>query len=113
MQQDTRNMVVFVIAAIALMFVYQSLVLGPAAKRREAEAKAVQVQAAAQAQAPAALQASVTIPRAQALARSQRVQIDTPSLKGSIALTGGRIDDLHLKGYRETLAKTSPLEEQI
>jgi YidC/Oxa1 family membrane protein insertase len=40
--------------------------------------------------------------RQAALARSQRVAIDTPRLKGSIALTGGRIDDLALVQYRET-----------
>ena len=113
MQQDTRNMVVFVIAAVALMFVYQILILEPAAKRREAETKVAQAQAAAQAQAPAALQASVTLPRAQALAQSPRARIDTPSLQGSIALTGGRIDDLYLKHYRETLAKTSPPVELL
>jgi YidC/Oxa1 family membrane protein insertase len=40
--------------------------------------------------------------RQEALARSQRVAIDTPRLRGSIALTGGRIDDLSLVQYRET-----------
>ena len=32
-----------------------------------------------------------------------RLTIDTPKLKGSISLLGARIDDLSLKGYRETL----------
>ena len=32
-----------------------------------------------------------------------RVGIDTPTLVGSISLIGGRIDELHLKGYRETI----------
>ncbi len=40
--------------------------------------------------------------RQQALARSQRVAINTPRLSGSIALRGGRIDDLSLVQYRET-----------
>ncbi|MEZ5912552.1 MAG: membrane protein insertase YidC [Paracoccaceae bacterium] len=38
-----------------------------------------------------------------------RVAIDTPRLEGSISLSGGRLDDLRLKGYRETLDPTSPL----
>jgi YidC/Oxa1 family membrane protein insertase len=46
--------------------------------------------------------------RQQALARSQRVAIDTPRLRGSIALTGGRIDDLALTQYRETTDPKSP-----
>src|SRR5262249_14143606 len=37
-----------------------------------------------------------------------RVVIDTPALKGSIALKGGRIDDLTLKDYRETVEPDSP-----
>src|ERR1700676_1916981 len=45
-----------------------------------------------------------------ALVRSQRVAIDTPRLKGSIALTGGRIDDLALVQYRET---TDPKSKAI
>jgi YidC/Oxa1 family membrane protein insertase len=48
-----------------------------------------------------------------ALARSPRVAIDTPRLKGSIALTGGRIDDLALVQYRETTDPKSPLIELL
>jgi YidC/Oxa1 family membrane protein insertase len=47
-------------------------------------------------------QRSQSFSRQEALARSQRVAIDTPRLRGSIALTGGRIDDLALLRYRET-----------
>ena len=46
--------------------------------------------------------------RREAIADSQRVTIDTPSLQGSIALTGARLDDLSLRDYRETPDKNSP-----
>jgi YidC/Oxa1 family membrane protein insertase len=46
--------------------------------------------------------------RETALAASPRVAIDTPSLKGSIALKGGRLDDLTLKDYRVTVEPDSP-----
>jgi YidC/Oxa1 family membrane protein insertase len=46
--------------------------------------------------------------REQALAETPRVAIDTKSLSGSIALKGGRIDDVVLKGYRETTDPGSP-----
>ena len=108
MQQDTRNMVVFVIAAAALMLVYQVFVLGPAAKTREAAQRAAQIQAAALAKSPSAPPVAITLSRGQALEGSPRAPIDTPSLKGSIALKGARFDDLYLTRYRETLAKTSP-----
>ncbi|WP_420395965.1 membrane protein insertase YidC [Nioella sp.] len=41
------------------------------------------------------------------LVETPRIEIDTPSLYGSIALTGGRLDDLLLRNYRETLDETS------
>jgi YidC/Oxa1 family membrane protein insertase len=42
------------------------------------------------------------------LAASPRVTIDTPSIGGSIDLTGGKIDDIILKDYRETIDPKSP-----
>ncbi len=41
--------------------------------------------------------------RQEILAKNNRVSVSTPRLHGSIALTGGRIDDLTLADYRETL----------
>ncbi len=46
--------------------------------------------------------------RSQSIAANKRVRIETPSLTGSINLTGARIDDLVLKHYRETVKKNSP-----
>ncbi|KQP74805.1 insertase [Methylobacterium sp. Leaf111] len=48
------------------------------------------------------------VPRETAIARSPRVTIDTPALAGSIALKGGRIDDVSLKNYHETVDDKSP-----
>ncbi len=55
--------------------------------------------------------AANVIPRTAALASTERVAIDTPSLKGSINLAGGRIDDLRLADYHDTVDPTSPLVE--
>ncbi len=46
--------------------------------------------------------------RAEALAEGPRVRLDTKALFGSIALKGGRIDDVALKAYRETTDPKSP-----
>jgi YidC/Oxa1 family membrane protein insertase len=55
---------------------------------------------------------NATIPtaqdRAKALADVPRVRINTPRLHGSISLQGGRIDDLTLAKYHETLDPKSP-----
>src|SRR5690606_23967609 len=42
-----------------------------------------------------------------AIASTQRVAINTASVDGSINLTGGRLDDLKLKDYHETVDPTS------
>lgn len=41
--------------------------------------------------------------REEALARSPRIAIETPKVSGSIALRGGRIDDIHLNEFHETV----------
>ncbi|WP_367193658.1 membrane protein insertase YidC [Amorphus sp. 3PC139-8] len=46
--------------------------------------------------------------RPTALAATNRVPIATPRLSGSINLTGGRLDDLRLKDYHETVNPESP-----
>jgi YidC/Oxa1 family membrane protein insertase len=48
-----------------------------------------------------------------AVAASQRVKIDTPSLIGSINLTGARLDDVRLKRYHETVDDSSPMIELL
>jgi YidC/Oxa1 family membrane protein insertase len=63
--------------------------------------------AAPQATQPSAV-AAQPMTRDTALAASPRVRIETPSLSGSIALKGGRIDDLSLVKYRETVDPNSP-----
>ncbi|MGB8621742.1 MAG: membrane protein insertase YidC [Paracoccaceae bacterium] len=45
---------------------------------------------------------------ANAVADAPRIAIETPSLKGSISLVGGRIDTLLLTDYHETLDPNSP-----
>jgi len=62
-------------------------------------------------QSPSAAQPATVVaaePRETVLARGGRVAIETPSIKGSIALTGGRIDDIALRNYRETVQPASP-----
>ncbi len=101
----------------------------PDAAQAPASQPAVQTGEAAQTpQAPQAPQAAggadVPIPpavpggptpamqsRQAALASARRVAIETPSLKGSINLTGGRLDDLLLTKYRETIDPASTLIE--
>lgn len=57
--------------------------------------------------------ASPAAQRAAALKAVPRITIDSTRLEGSISLKGARIDDLSLRGYRETIEKDSPLVELL
>ena len=57
-------------------------------------------------QPPAAPKQTVT--REAVVAATPRVTIETPKLRGSVSLRGGRIDDLALTQYRETVDPKSP-----
>jgi YidC/Oxa1 family membrane protein insertase len=111
MQNDTRNTVVFIACAMVILFAYQHFVLDPASKKRIAEqkAKTPAAQTAAPGAAPAApVVAPASLSRDAAKAASPRVPVNTAALSGSINLVGGRVDDLRLKGYGETVDPKSP-----
>jgi YidC/Oxa1 family membrane protein insertase len=108
-KENSRNTIIFVVCTIALLALYEVFIVGPRERQHAADLRAQAAQAQMAARAGIAAPGSPTyVTRAQALALSPRVPIDTPALQGSIALKGGRIDDLFLKDYRETIAKTSP-----
>ncbi|MBX9993087.1 membrane protein insertase YidC [Phreatobacter oligotrophus] len=58
--------------------------------------------------APGAPAPGQTMTREAAIAATPRVAIATPRLTGSINLVGGRVDDLVLATYRETIQRNSP-----
>ncbi len=57
---------------------------------------------------PATPAAAAFKPRAEALGEAKRIAIQSDSLQGSISLNGGRVDDLTLAKYRETVEPNSP-----
>ncbi|HEY0051807.1 MAG TPA: membrane protein insertase YidC [Caulobacteraceae bacterium] len=111
-QDNARNTIFFVLITAAILIGYQMLVLQPAARQRAEQqrvaAAATDANATVGRPDDAAAPVSQYVDRAQAAAASPRTPIATPSLRGSIALRGGRIDDLYLTRYRETLAANSP-----
>jgi YidC/Oxa1 family membrane protein insertase len=52
--------------------------------------------------------AAQQLTREAVITQGPRIAIDTPRIKGSIALKGGRIDDVSLTQYRETVDPSSP-----
>ncbi|MGZ8400389.1 MAG: membrane protein insertase YidC [Methyloceanibacter sp.] len=122
MDENNRNFILAIVLSIGVLFAWQYFFVPkhqPPVKPEGEQSQQVepgppQPQTGGEAssgggvpQPGAAL--AVTMTRDEALAQSRRVVIDTPSVKGSIALKGGRIDDLTLKDYRETVEPTSPM----
>ena len=58
--------------------------------------------------APAAPAAAGTT-SSEPVPEAPRLRVDTPQLEGSISLLGGRIDDLRLKNYHDTIEPDSPI----
>lgn len=110
-----RNFILAIILSAAVLLGWEIFIAGPQRAHYQAARKTAAEQAGEQAaRAEPNLGAIAEKPETsveEALAEeTARVEIDTPSLKGSINLAGeGRIDDLLLKHYRETLDPESPM----
>jgi YidC/Oxa1 family membrane protein insertase len=132
MMENNRNYILAIALSVLILVGWQFLYIGPkmeaqrlaeiaqkkldmqnpaqpavdgAAAKQPGAAPAVQPGTAL----PAGEAASAALSREQALASTGRIAISTQALSGSISLTGGRLDDLQLKDYRETVDPKSPL----
>ncbi len=114
--ENTRNMVIFAVCTAAILILYQVFVMGPQMERRKAAQDAAAAAAPASTDAgeqiagasPAVSGAIFVTDRTQAMGTVARVPVRTPTLQGSLSLQGGRIDDLFLIRYRETLDADAP-----
>ncbi|NWH07486.1 MAG: membrane protein insertase YidC [Alphaproteobacteria bacterium] len=105
---ENRNYVIFGLLTFAILIVWQYLVIEPMQKTLPG---APQETASTAQQAPTAPAAAATPPasRSDALAaQGPRLKIENSRVGGSLRLTGARIDDLQLHGYRETIDPSSP-----
>lgn len=109
-ENSNRNMFAFMVLAIAILIGYEFLVIQPQHRREQAAAAAEAKLKQAQVASPGAAAPAAPLTRDQALAASPRVAFDSPTVTGSIALRGARIDDLRLKRYRQTLDKPDMVE---
>jgi YidC/Oxa1 family membrane protein insertase len=127
MREENRNLIVAIVLSVAVLIGWQYFFAAPEAEKQRLAAQQHQQQQSTQVNpnAPTPSQAGGpsspvpgTVPstpaapvvesREAALARTPRVAIDTPAIAGSINLRGGRIDDVSLKNYNETVDPRSP-----
>ncbi|MEO7223214.1 MAG: membrane protein insertase YidC, partial [Devosia sp.] len=132
MNETNRNMILAIGLSVVVIFGWQFFIAGPQMERAQRQAQIAAEQAAAANPGLATTTTTTTAPvapgaattpaeavpagvpstfadRASAIAATSRVAIDTPALIGSINLRGGRLDDLQLKKYTETIAEDSPI----
>jgi len=126
---DQKNTIVAILLSVIILIAWQYFYASPQQQKQKAaqEAQQQQTQTQTQSQTPGVAPAPGTqpvpgtapapgapamrpgtAPREAVVAASPRIQIDTPRLRGSIALKGARFDDVALKDYRETVDPKSP-----
>jgi YidC/Oxa1 family membrane protein insertase len=125
---DNKNTILAIVLSALVLLGWQYFFAAPQEKARQeqlqlqaqqqkqnvpvpGQAKPAQPSAQSPSQVPAhpgAPSSATPIDRAAALANSPRIPIATDTLQGSVALKGGRIDDLALVKFRETIDPKSP-----
>ena len=116
-----RNLILAIALSMGILVFWDFFVSGPQRQEFQEAQKAAQAEAALQQDEPDTLDADIAglapavangaaVSLEEALAESAgRVPIRTETLEGSINLTGGRIDDLILTKYFETLDREKPI----
>ncbi|MCG8493154.1 MAG: membrane protein insertase YidC [Sneathiellales bacterium] len=113
---DQKNMFLAIALSLAILLGFQYLFPSPEVEQ-SAEQQTAEQGANNSAPTPSSGNAAIpnaggtnvpTMSRAEVLTKTSRIKINTPSLHGSVSLTGGRIDDLTLIDYREEVDPTSP-----
>ncbi len=124
---DQKNTILAIVLSAIVLIAWQYFIGMPQLEKQKQEAQLKQQQtqsspaqppatnapAPGQAGAPQvpgqpASQPGQQLSREAVIAQTPRIPIETPRLQGSIALKGGRIDDLALSQYHETVDKSSP-----
>ena len=128
-QDNQKNLLLAIVLSVAVLLAWQFFYAGPKLKeeqerqariRQEQQAKTKEqtppgaptttpdVTPGKQGTVPGPSSVTTAANRDAAVGASPRIAIETPSIKGSIALKGGRIDDVVLAKYRETVDPGSP-----
>ncbi len=126
--ENNRNTIIAVALSFAVLFAWNIFFWQPAAERARKQQlteaaqnppKPAQSETGATGSTPAVSSGTpamsgepgaprIFATRASAIAASPRISIESPALQGSINLKGGRIDDVVLRDYSETVDPKSP-----
>jgi YidC/Oxa1 family membrane protein insertase len=123
--QDQKNTIIAIVLSAIVLIAWQYFFATPQANKQRQLAEQQRLEQsqqppAAPAGGPTAQPSNIPLApgqvgtagaplaREKVIAETPRIAIDTPSVKGSIALKGARLDDLSLVKYRETVDPNSP-----
>jgi len=113
---DTRNLLTTIVLTLAILLGYQYFFAGPEQQAEQARQEQLKAQAEKNGEEIPSFDSSSSTPsqipsetreasldRDEVLNSRAKITINSPRLKGSIALKGARIDDLTLSDYKQTL----------
>jgi YidC/Oxa1 family membrane protein insertase len=112
-EQSNKNLILAMVLSAAVMIVW--FVLFPPPEPPAQAASPAATEGIAEPAAVATADGGITQPDAGGagttapVVEAPRLSIDTPTVAGTISLLGGRIDDLSLKKYRETIEPDSDI----
>jgi YidC/Oxa1 family membrane protein insertase len=99
---DQRRFILAMVLSATVFMAYWFLFVLPTQEAARADAEQEMARIANEPAAAEAVVPSVQ-PRDVLVATGQRIQIDAPSIRGSLLTTGSRLDDITLKDYDKTL----------
>jgi YidC/Oxa1 family membrane protein insertase len=112
---EQRNLIIAIAVSVAILIGSQVVTAvffppkpAPVATQTTLSGTGTTADGSAAPSAPAAASEQPLADRGQVIAATSRIAIHSPRLTGSIDLKGGRLDDLVLNDYRETVDPTSP-----
>lgn len=112
-QDNNKNLILAIVLSGLVMLVWMFFFPPQEPVQQPASVTAGQVAAPGTAAVPGIPGVAAADPGLSAAPEAPRIDIDTPRLKGSLSLRGGRLDVLSLKDYHETLDEGSPEVELL
>ena len=126
---EQRNLILAAVLSFAVIALWQVFIVGPQLEEQRLAQEAARLAAEASGDAQqqpgevsvggltsavgAAGLPEQPLALNEALGQSRRITIDTPRVRGSISLVGGKIDELELRDYRVSLDEGAPLVELL
>lgn len=111
MQDNNRNLILATVLSFLVILVWYTL-FAPEPPARQPDQPAIEQSADGTAVPPSETasgdSAATDLAEETPEAKAGRIEIASPALKGSISLAGGRVDDLLLTNYQETLDEDAP-----